>query len=178
MKYSILRATAVGVVATSCSKNSRAEYPGILLKLSARDIATQLDVDSNDNLLVHVFQSNGRPFIGVTVTIFVSSSGGNPVEFQVVSDSNGLAQFKGPSNNLTLTAQTRITAMVLQFLNAGVPYVRTIHLQVGSSAFCNTSGSSSTHNPPATQARCSDAPTTCTNSRIGWSSSACLGASG
>jgi hypothetical protein len=143
----------VGVVATSCSKNSRTENPGILLKLSARDIATQLDIDSNDNLLVHVFQSNGQPFIGVTVTIFVSWSGGNPVEFQAASDSNGLAQFKSPSNNLTLTDQASIIAIVLQFLNAGIPYVRTIHLQAGCLASCNTSGFSSTHNPPAMQAR-------------------------
>ena len=95
-------------------------------------IATQLDVDSNGNLLVHVFQSNGQPFIGVTVTLFVSSSGGTPVQFQAVSDSNGLAQFNGPSNTVTLTAQTSITGIELQFSNAGVPSVCAIQLQVNS----------------------------------------------
>jgi hypothetical protein len=98
-------------------------------------IATQLDVDANGNLLVHIFQSNLQPFIGVTVTVFVSLSGGNPAQFQAVSDSNGLAQFNGPGNTVTLTAQTSITAMELQFSNAGAPAVCAIQLQVSS---CST----------------------------------------
>jgi hypothetical protein len=98
-------------------------------------IATQLDVDDNGNLLVHVFQSNGQPFIGVTVTLFVSSSGGTPVQFQAISDSNGLAQFNGPSNTVTLTSETSITAIELQSSITGAPSVCSIQLQASS---CST----------------------------------------
>jgi hypothetical protein len=82
-------------------------------------IATQLDVDSNGNLLVRVFQGNNVPFAGVTVIISVTSTAGT-VQFQAVTDVNGLGQFNGPANSVALSAGTNITGISLQYPNSGV----------------------------------------------------------
>jgi hypothetical protein len=99
-------------------------------------IAAQLDIDSNGNLLVYVFQGNGAPFPNVTVIISVSLATGTPVQYQAVSEANGEAPFNVPGNTVTPTAQTNITSITLQYPNAGTVSVCTIPLQGNS---CSTS---------------------------------------
>jgi hypothetical protein len=96
---------------------------------ACNSIATRFDIDSNDNLLVYVFQNNGAPYPNVTVTLFVSVGMGAPVQYQSVSGANGEAPFNGPSNTVALTAQTTITDITLQFTNAGTSSVCAIQLQ-------------------------------------------------
>jgi hypothetical protein len=74
-------------------------------------VTTQLDIDPNDNLLVGVFQSDGTPLPGVTVTISVPSTAGT-AQLQAMTGVNGFAQFSGP--------QTNLTGITLQVTNAGV----------------------------------------------------------
>ncbi len=103
---------------------------------ACNSIATQFDIDSNDNLLVYVFQNNGAPYPDVTVTLFVSVELGAPVQYQAISGANGEAAFNGPGNAVTLTAQTAITGITLQYTNApGTSSVCTIQVQSSS---CST----------------------------------------
>jgi hypothetical protein len=74
-------------------------------------VTTQLDIDPNDNLLVGVFQTDGTPLPGVTVTISVPSTAGT-AQLQAMTGVNGFAQFSGP--------QTNLTGITLQVTNAGV----------------------------------------------------------
>jgi hypothetical protein len=75
-------------------------------------VATQFDVDSNGNLLVRVFQANGTPLVGATVTINLSST---TFPVQATTDANGLAPFDGTDNTLPVTALSNVTAVTVQF---------------------------------------------------------------
>jgi hypothetical protein len=75
-------------------------------------VATQFDVDSNGNLLVRVFQANGAPLVGGTVTITLSST---TFPVQATTDANGLAPFDGTDNTLPVTALSNVTAVTVQF---------------------------------------------------------------
>jgi hypothetical protein len=90
------------------------------------DIAIQLDVDANEDLLLRVFQGSGVVATGSTVTVCVSAGGTSLAKFQAVTDSNGLAQFNGPSNTITLGAQTSITGVTIQFANGETVAVCTV----------------------------------------------------
>lgn len=75
-------------------------------------IATQFDVDSNDNLLIRVFQGNGEPLVDSTVTISLSPLVGS---VQATTDANGIASFDGPGNTVPLASLSNITAVTVQF---------------------------------------------------------------
>ena len=75
-------------------------------------VATQLDVDSNSNLLIRAFQGSGTPLVDATVTITLSST---TFPVQATTDANGLAQFNGPDNTVPLTSLSSITAVTVQF---------------------------------------------------------------
>jgi hypothetical protein len=75
-------------------------------------VATQLDIDSNGNLLVRVFQGDGTPLVGATVTINLSST---TFPVQATTDANGLAPFDGTDNTLPVTALSNVTAVTVQF---------------------------------------------------------------
>jgi hypothetical protein len=82
--------------------------------LSCGGVATQFDVDPNNNLLVRVFQSGGAPLVDATVTITLSST---TFPVQATTDANGLAQFNGTDNTVPLTSLSNITAVTVQFSN-------------------------------------------------------------
>jgi hypothetical protein len=90
------------------------------------DIAIQLDVDANEDLLLRVFQGNGVVATGLTVTVCVSLGGTSLAQFQAVTDSNGLAQFNGPGNTIALGTQTSITGVTIQFANGDTAAVCTV----------------------------------------------------
>jgi len=80
--------------------------------LGCGGVATQFDMDSNGNLLVRVFQGNGTPLVGATVTISLSSNLGS---VQATTDANGLAPFDGTDNTVPVTALSNIAAVTVQF---------------------------------------------------------------
>jgi hypothetical protein len=81
---------------------------------SCGGVATQFDVDSNGNLLIRVFQGDGTPLVGATVTITLSST---TFPLQATTDANGLAAFNGTDNTVPLTSLSNITAVTVQFSN-------------------------------------------------------------
>jgi hypothetical protein len=85
------------------------------------NVAAQLDVDTNGDLLVRVFQGSDAPFPGVTVVVTVTPTGTAP-PFQVVAvtDANGRAQFNGATNTVALNSQISVIGISLEFSNDGV----------------------------------------------------------
>jgi hypothetical protein len=96
-------------------------------------VATQFDVDSNGNLLVRVFQANGTPLVGATVTINLSST---TFPAQATTDANGLAPFDGTDNTLPVTALSNITAVTVQFSINGLE--SSCVVQGNPAPLCNT----------------------------------------
>jgi hypothetical protein len=96
-------------------------------------VATQFDVDSNGNLLVRVFQANGTPLVGATVTINLSST---TFPVQATTDANGLAPFDGTDNTLPVTALSNITAVTVQFSINGLE--SSCVVQGNPAPLCNT----------------------------------------
>jgi hypothetical protein len=83
-------------------------------------------VDADEDLLLRVFQGNGVVATGSTVTVCVSLGGTSLAQFQAVTDSNGLAQFNSPGNNIALGTQTSITGVTIQFANGDTAAVCTV----------------------------------------------------
>jgi hypothetical protein len=94
--------------------------PEVSVAPACANVAAQLDVDSNGDLLVRVFQGSDAPFPGVTVVVTVTPTGtAPPFQVEAVSDANGLAQFNGAANTVALNSQNPVTGISLQFSDDG-----------------------------------------------------------
>lgn len=91
-----------------------------VLTPACANVAAQLDVDTNGDLLVRVFQGSDASFPNVTVSVTVTPTGtAPPFQVEAVTDANGLAQFNGSGNTVALNSQNPITGISLQFSEDG-----------------------------------------------------------
>ena len=94
--------------------------PEVSVTPACANVAAQLDVDSNGDLLVRVFQGNDAPFPNVTVIVTITPTGtAPPFQLEAITDANGLAQFNGAANTIALNSQNPVTGISLQFSEDG-----------------------------------------------------------
>jgi hypothetical protein len=111
-----------------------------VLTPACANVAAQLDVDTNGDLLVRVFQGSDAPFPNVTVVVTVTPTGtAPPFQVEAITDANGLAQFNGAANTVALNSQNPVTGISLQFSDDGA--AETCIVQ-GSPNPCDTSAAS------------------------------------
>jgi hypothetical protein len=107
-----------------------------VLTPACANVAAQLDVDSNGDLLVRVFQGSDTLFPNVTVVVTVTPTGtATPFQVEAITDANGLAQFNGAANTVALNSQNPVTGISLQFSADGAAETCVIQ---GNSNPCET----------------------------------------